>query len=207
MKPLHACLSLLAVIALMVCPGCRSNQATAELDDMKSAEIVCLKNNIHAQYQQRGEVVIYRASYANYTNPGDGHVIIPINTPVAVDRTKGLSGQYIKILDTKSNILISMEFKPKRMKMTAAEYIDLITSPTPVSLDGLSAIDRKGISDGKAYVGMSKAGVMHALGYPAAHKTPSTDADVWEYWTNRFHSFRIQFGADGKVERIGGLIQ
>ncbi len=207
MKHFYGHLTLVVMIMLAVCMGCRGNQATADPADMKSDEIVYLKNNIHAQYQQRGDVTIYRASYANYTQPGNGHVIIAVNTPVVVDRSKGFSGQYIKILDTRSNKLISMEFNPKRMNMTAAEYIDLITSPAPVSLDALSDIDRKGIADGKAYVGMSKAGVMHALGYPAAHKTPSPDADVWEYWTNRFHSFRIQFGPDGTVKQIGGRTQ
>ena len=87
--------------------------------------------------------------------------------------------------------------------MTQEQYLAIITSPTPVQLDAFSELDRKGISEGRAYVGMSKSGVMAALGYPAAHRTPSPDGNTWVYWKNRFKTFVVQFDDRGLVMGIG----
>jgi outer membrane protein assembly factor BamE (lipoprotein component of BamABCDE complex) len=86
--------------------------------------------------------------------------------------------------------------------MNEDQYIDLITSSQPVKLDDLSEVDRKGIKDGKVYEGMTKDGVRIALGYPAAHQTPSLNENTWVYWTNRFKSFKIEFDENRKVTKI-----
>lgn len=65
----------------------------------------------------------------------------------------------------------------------------------------LPAIDRQGIEQGKALVGMSKRGVVLALGYPPPHVTPSLDADRWVYWTNRMNRVAVIF-QDGRVSGI-----
>ncbi|ARU58233.1 lipoprotein [Oleiphilus messinensis] len=65
----------------------------------------------------------------------------------------------------------------------------------------LSKIDKKGIKDGKPYVGMSKQGIIYAMGYPPPHQTSSTDLDTWKYWKNRFDTLLIQF-EKGKVTQI-----
>ncbi len=58
---------------------------------------------------------------------------------------------------------------------------------------GLSALDRQGIREGKALIGMSKDGVILAIGYPPEHKTPSLDGDAWRYWTSRFGQMVVNF--------------
>jgi len=68
--------------------------------------------------------------------------------------------------------------------------------------DSLSEIDREGIAEGKAKVGMSKAGIQLAIGYPPPHQTPSLDADFWRYWQNRFNTFILEFDSSGKVTQI-----
>ena len=83
--------------------------------------------------------------------------------------------------------------------MSAKEYLDTIMSPTPVSYANLSAVDQEGIKTGKATLGMSKQGVMIALGYPAKSKTPSPESDTWVYWKGRFNMLTVTFGKDGKV--------
>ncbi|MCG8667981.1 MAG: hypothetical protein MI867_01085 [Pseudomonadales bacterium] len=65
----------------------------------------------------------------------------------------------------------------------------------------LSKIDRQGIEKGKALKGMTKEGVIFALGYPARHVTPSTEADTWKYWKGRFDTMNIYF-ENGKVSQI-----
>lgn len=153
-------------------------------------KIVYNKYNIHAQ-DKGGKR--YIASYANYTAPGAGHVIIPPGTPLVVEDA---GRKEIVFRSTKDDARIEFEYHEPRMGMSAEQYLEKITSPKPVSLGKLSKEDRKGIEEGKAYPGMTRDGVLAALGYPAAHKTPSLDGDTWIYWTNRFGTVAVEF--DGK---------
>jgi hypothetical protein len=153
-----------------------------------------LKNNIHAQVGPRDT----KASYANWTDPGGGHVIIPVNTPVEIGKYR--KGLVIKNLTDERKIYF--EFHSRNMGMGVDEYIQLITSSTSVSLDKLSNIDLKGIKEGKVYTGMTKQGVRVALGYPAAHRTSSLEDNVWIYWRNRFQTVAVEFNPSGKVTHI-----
>lgn len=66
----------------------------------------------------------------------------------------------------------------------------------------MSAIDQKGIASGKVLSGMSKQGVVYAIGIPPRHVTPSLDASVWKYWSNRFNTFNVVFSDNGVVEEV-----
>jgi hypothetical protein len=154
-----------------------------------------LKNNIHTQVHRVEE---YRASYANWTDPGKNHIIIPVNTPVTIGNFR----RGFTLITQDSLKTIYFEYDESRMRMNEDQYIGLITSSQPVKIDDLSEVDRKGIKDGKVYEGMTKDGVRIALGYPAAHQTPSLNENTWVYWTNRFKSFKIEFDASGKVTKV-----
>lgn len=66
----------------------------------------------------------------------------------------------------------------------------------------LSSLDKKGIEQGKALIGMTKEGVTLAIGYPPEHKTPSLDSNQWMYWSNRWNKFIVIFNDKGLVEQI-----
>ncbi len=150
--------------------------------------------NIHA-FQNKRDL---KASYANWTDPPNGHVLIPMNTPITTESSR--SGF---IIHTRDGRTVYFDYDPRNMNnLSVVDYIRRITSPTPVSMDGFSTIDRDGIKQGKALVGMSKNGVMAALGYPAAHRTPSTDSNEWTYWRSRFTTLVVVFDAQGKVVTI-----
>ena len=155
---------------------------------------VFLKVNIHFQDNGRD----CKASYANYTNPGAGHQILPVNTPVKIKKWK----RGFIIVDSENNKEIYFEYSKRRMQMSIEEYLKHITSPSKVDLGKFSDIDRKGIREGKAYTGMTKDGVMMALGYPATHRTPSPDSNRWIYWTNRFGTIAVTFNEKGVVTNI-----
>jgi hypothetical protein len=180
---------IMCVIIALTLAGCGG--ASHSVD---SATVRYLSNNIHAQQGDR-EI---KASYANWTDPGSNHIIIPVNTPVKIDTVRrDLS---IETMDTKMTIFF--EFNEGNMGMTNEQYINLISSPQPVVLDRLSHIDRKGIKEGKVHKGMTKEGVRIALGYPARHKTPTLEVDTWYYWLNRFNFYAVEFDRGGKVIRI-----
>ncbi|MDH4100529.1 MAG: hypothetical protein OEV28_08130 [Nitrospirota bacterium] len=157
------------------------------------------KYNIHVwDHVKRGKHE-YHASYANYTRPDGGHIIIPAGSQITIldKRRKEFN---FRVESGKEKIEVEFEYHEPRMGMTLDQYLEKITSPKPVSLDHLSSIDKKGVAEGKALVGMSKEGVITALGYPATHRTPSLDSGTWIYWTNRFNAISVEFDEKGKVK-------
>ncbi|NLD38889.1 MAG: outer membrane protein assembly factor BamE [Desulfatiglans sp.] len=156
---------------------------------------VFMKVNIH--YQNNGKDS--KASYANYTNPGAGHRILAVNTPVQV---KSWKRQGFIIVNTETNEEIFFEYQEARMQMTSEEYLNKITSPAKTDLSTLSEKDQKGIKEGIASNGMTKTGVMMALGYPATHRTPSIESNTWVYWSNRFKTIAVTFDDKGVVTAI-----
>jgi len=153
-----------------------------------------LQNNIHSQVGSRD----IKASYANWTDPGSGHIIIPVNTSVEIGKYR----RGFAIKDMSDGRIIYFEYNKERMGMAPEQYIGIITASTKVDLKSFSEIDQKGIQDGKAYIAMSKKGVRTALGYPAAHQTSSLENNTWVYWRNRWKTMAVEFGDDGKVKNL-----
>jgi hypothetical protein len=158
-------------------------------------EVRYTKYNIHTQ-SKNGKT--HKASYANYTDPGAGHIIIPAGSEITVTKKKRKAFYFT--FDGGKKVVF--EYHQPRMGMSIDEYIDKVTSAEPIALKGLSKLDSKGVAEGKALVGMTRKGVMAALGYPATHRTPSPDSDSWVYWTNRFGTTAVEFGSNGKVVNV-----
>jgi hypothetical protein len=165
--------------------------------------------NIHVQDKGHKGESVYEASYANWTDPGERHYVVPLNTAVRVEKggarfwDKGFT--FVVVEPDKLNPRIGKvyyEVNRDRVRMGYEEYATLITSPTPVGLDEFSAVDLEGIKAGKALQGMNKKGVMAALGYPSPHQTPSLEGAVYTYWKNRFGKLIVEFNAEGKVINI-----
>lgn len=195
-------IGIVIMLSIVLFTGCfeKPVRQPEAFREAPSGQPMYLKNNLHAQkrFHRNGEAT-YRSSYANYIDPGTGHVVVPFNTPVTYKVDRGIRGTIIFIRNHKDNYTIEFEYSPDRMGMSANEYMDLITSPEKISINGFSAVDKRGIQEGKVLFGMSKDGVRTALGYPAAHATPSLDARRWTYWKNRFVTFIVDFDESGKV--------
>ncbi len=189
------CLVALLCLSLLFTAGCRSSKASLSSSAQDSVKYT--KYNIHAQKSSRD----IKASYAGYVDPGTGHIIIPAGSKVTFPDKRVLrNGFNINVVDT--NQLVFFEYHRGRMEMSQQEYILLITSDKPVSLDHFSEIDRNGIRAGKVSTGMSKEGVLTAFGYPAVHGTPSLESDSWRYWRNRFVTMVVEFDSNGHVQNI-----
>ena len=181
--------ALLSCLFLLVCAGCGESEMKTENSALYA------RYNLHYILQKGNNV----GSYANFTDY-EGHSFLPYNTQVEVKSWK----RGYKITAVDSGTVILWEFKSKNMDgMRGSDYLDLILSPEPVSYMGLSAEDQQGIQQGKVMKGMTKQGVMVALGYPAKHRTPSLDDNTWAYWRGRFGDPRmVNFDASGKVVSI-----
>ena len=155
---------------------------------IKSGDTYHLNYNFHYT-TERGRRL---GSVANFTKVAD-HKILPYGSPVKV---KSWGSGFI-LVDEKAGEEINVLSRNRFLRgKSLEEYFDLILSDTTVSYTGLSEIDKKGISEGRPYKGMSKQGVMIALGYPCPYRTPSPDADVWYYWKNRFANYTVNFEND-----------
>jgi hypothetical protein len=201
--------SLLLIFCVQVILSSPTGKSLNKNEGKQDSETFYLKNNIHVQQGPTD----CKASYANWTDPGDGHFILPVNTAFRIGEFRGLEktikgsrGFLIIVMDEnipESRREIFFEFNSGNMGgIDSSEYIELIASSSQTSLGHLSQLDRKGISEGKVYEGMTKEGVRIALGYPARHRTPSLESDTWIYWRNRFRTLAVEFGQNGKVSLI-----
>ena len=161
----------------------------------QAGAVVYNKYNIHTYNNGRD----FRASYANWTDPGSGHGIVPPNTPMIIENWR--SGFIIKTQKAPKQTIYFL-YDKGRMTMKMADYIRTITSPSPVSMEKLTPLDLEGVKEGRAIVGMTKEGVLTALGYPAQHRTPSLQAREWTYWKNRFTTLVVFFDSRGIVTDI-----
>jgi len=66
----------------------------------------------------------------------------------------------------------------------------------------LGTDDQDGIRTGRPKVGMTRDGVLFAMGRPPVHANPDLNAAQFRYWRNRFATQVIEFDAKGKVSNI-----
>ncbi len=130
------------------------------------------------------------------------HAVLPYNTEFRVTGP-WRGGFMLQAVD--SGMEIRFEYRSAYMRgMSIPDYLNLIMSPTAVSYEDLSEVDRQGIEAGEARVGMSKLGVKIALGHPPMHRTPSLEDNRWTYWKDRRRLCIVEFDDSGKVARITG---
>lgn len=184
--PLKQTRILIALCALIVTTGTVALAAKSQ---------VYTSNNIYvAQQVSRGKT-IYKASYSGWIDLRPPFFLLPAGSRVTVGSSRhGFS------LTTDDGKDIVFEYK-RNLPMTVTDYIARITSSKPFDLGAFSRTDRKGIKAGKAYKGMTKKGVIAALGYPPVHKVLSLEDNTWTYWKDRYRTTLIEFSG-GKVSRI-----
>lgn len=76
------------------------------------------------------------------------------------------------------------------------------TSCDKAKMQSLGKVDQDGIHAGQPRVGMTRDGILFAMGRPPFHANPDLNSDTWMYWRNRFGKLAVEFGPDGKVTTI-----
>ena len=69
------------------------------------------------------------------------------------------------------------------------------------NVTAMSPADQAGIQQGQVFQGMTKQGVIMAVGYPPEHRTPSLQQDTWYFWGARNRTYQVYF-ANGIVTAI-----
>ena len=171
---------LLMAIGVIVITGCNESVKKSGIGE----KTYYTKYNVHYFLKQGKQK---RAAVQNYTLC-EGHSFLPYNSVVQVGKwSKGFA-----LVNPKSGDKIFVDCKYLLEKPVSA-YLDLILSETPMDYSSLSDTDKKGISAGKPYVGMSKEGILAALGYPLPRDTKSLDSNAWRYWKGRTNSYMVRF--------------
>lgn len=187
----RACGKVLMLVALLVMVSLVSSGI--------AADTVYLKYNVHVQEQTgRDGAKIYKASYSGWVDPLPPFFVVAAGSAVQIEKSRG----GFTLTPQAEPKAIAFEFKEKHMGMSLDEYLAQLTSPQTVSLDRFSKTDRAGIKAGKAQVGMSKQGVLTALGIPPRHKTPSLDENSWTYWKDKYRTLVVEFDGTGTVRSI-----
>jgi hypothetical protein len=196
MKGLVYLACCVAILGMMGC-GTSQQQGQQKQQEPKKQKPQghYLKYNLH--YYTRSNNPQKFASVVNYIR-SSGHGFYPYGTLVKTGTDR--RGYKFIVQETKDVVYVECRDSYIANK-NRSEYLGVLVSDTPVSYTGLSDVDQKGISEGEPYEGMSKKGIMIALGYPVPSLTPSPDADEWYYWNNRFSKCIIHF-KDGKVDKI-----
>lgn len=150
---------------------------------------VCTLVNLHPDEQHR------RLYSVNYQQAG----LMPLCTPVMIQSvtTKHMTFEVIALKRIYEYIFHNSLQEP------IDKHLDKFFGTTcdPERVEHLNPFDQDGVKQGRVRTGMTKEGVILAIGYPPEHATPGLQSNAWRYWKNRFGTMVIHF-AGGKVVRV-----
>jgi len=138
--------------------------------------------NLHPDQRRK---ILYSVNYQE-----DG--LIPVCTPVQIQVVSPKKMIFTR-LDTHEQY--QYIFHRRSLRAPIPAHLDKYfgTECPKNVLDRMSQTDMAGIKAGEVHEGMTKDGVILAIGYPPAHETPDLNADTWKYWTNHFGTFLVKF--------------
>jgi hypothetical protein len=80
----------------------------------------------------------------------------------------------------------------------------IVAQDPKATIAGWPAAAREAIESGRVAIGMTKAQVIVAVGYPPAHATSSLDAPTWKYWYDTHGTYDVIFDGAGRVTEVAG---
>lgn len=181
-------LALLLILACETSGGGPGQQMTATPEDGQPAfglphEAVTLVN-LHPDEERR------QLYSVNYQQLG----LIKRCEPVTIDAS---SKRGIQFTVKSTSRQYNYEFHDSMLGTPEDHLARIFGASCPELPAGLNPLDMMGIDKGTVGEGMTKQGVILAIGYPPEHANPSQDSDQWTYWKNRWDRFIVKF--DGGV--------
>jgi hypothetical protein len=134
---------------------------------------------------------------ANYVAGG----ILPFGSPVTIE---SMTNDSVTFASGATHLTLTHSYGTQQE--SAQQYFDkiLVSTDPHVRFAAYPKDVQDAITDGRVEVGMTKEQVIMSIGYPPTHRTASTDLNTWVYWYNRWVTYQVQFGADGKVTGFVG---
>jgi hypothetical protein len=184
---------LATVLTSTLASGCalQGPEAMAKIPGLAGATEVYTLTNLHPDDPRP---VLYTT---NYQRAG----LIPVCTRVNIVSLSYENEMRFQIAETGKEYAYA--YHPgvgERFEGNIARYFGPVCPRDQIAR--LGEIDRRGIEAGVAKVGMSRMGVIYAIGYPPHKATPDLEGDVWRYWRNKLATFTVEFDDRGRVKRV-----
>jgi hypothetical protein len=164
--------TLTGLVFAMGISGCGGNGVTPAMQEAitKKETMVVQRNMWWGPGRWPGMKVIYTTNYK--MGP-----MIPVNAKVTLEamNKNQVSFHY-------NGNLIILRNMPKHTNTDMGQMMARYFGTKSVDLSKFTQLERDNIKQGTLAVGMSKEAALIARGYPPSHKTPSLDADTWQYW-------------------------
>lgn len=197
---------MVAVWVAILCSGLVYSGAAAA-PGVLPADVAALREMVGQSYYLAHNLHGDRARRKIYsTNYQLGDALLPWGTEV---RIAGVHRNYLAFQDGKTGLVWNYWFAGKtRKSVRLTEHVGRVfvkdIEPLRVRVAGLSELDRDGIHEGRALIGMSRIGVLVAIGYPPefANSREIMAARDWHYWLSRFDKVTISFDRRDLVSRI-----
>jgi len=164
------------------------------LADIQPPQVSAVEGN---SYFTRYNIWVERERHVT-TNYSRGEMI-PINTKVTLQ----LLGDKKMLLDIDGRTITVVNVK-KHTQRSISDVASELLSPSQINLAAVPASIRGDVESGILRLGMDKEYALMARGYPPRHKTPTTKANTWVYWSSKFVQLTILF-ENGKISRGRGL--
>ncbi|MBX3025146.1 hypothetical protein KF840_09570 [bacterium] len=178
----------IAALALVLA-GCAAKVAPGVLQQWQARQLyTCC--NIH--YENPADVVD-----ANY----QVGALLPFGSPATVT---GMTARSVSFRAADVNVTLTQAYGTEQETSQQFFAKVLVEIDPHARFATFSPSVQAAIRDGRVERGMTREQVLMSLGYPPTHRTPSTSADTWVYWRNRWVTFEVKFGADGQVSAIIG---
>jgi hypothetical protein len=131
-------------------------------------------------------------------NEWRGRTVLPACTPVLVRAARGRQIAF-DANGTRYRYIIH-----RTSRLNVQTHLQHYFGTECPKLDQMTAADRQGVQTALPVVGMSRAGVIAALGYPPDHVTPDLNAPSWTFWGDPGRVV-VHFAGE-TVARIDGLV-
>jgi len=152
--------------------GCGGSSVTPAMQEAvaKKQTMIVQRNMWWGPGRWPGMKVVYTTNYQ--MGP-----IIPVNTEITLE---AINKEQISFHNNGN--LVILRNMPKHSNTNMEQMMNRYFGMKSVDLSKFTKLEKDNIKQGTLAVGMSKEAVLVARGYPPSHKTPSLDADTWQYW-------------------------
>ena len=174
------------VLGVMMIAGCAGAVSAA---DIKEGDQLQTLSNLHPDKQE-----IHSINYQ-----------LPSKIPVCADITVKKVSKGAMVFDysgTQYEFVLDKHTKGADVSLQQAAQAYFGPKCDAAKMKALSKVDQDGIASGRAQVGMTREGVLLAMGRPPFHANPSLDVPEWMYWRNRFARVAVQFDDKDTVTNV-----
>lgn len=186
------CLAVLSVIAILG-GGCASRKINCR-EVLETSASHAIYTNQNFWYEDPTDI-----SSLNYQS-GE---ILPFGTMVEI---VGATEKTVSFRPSGDGRVFTINFYPEWEMMTMEDYIRNILTVKDAAMqrEGLSSPEALALAEkGKVKVGMTRADVLKAYGWPSKSRTPYMAQDTWVYWLTPIKSKRVVF----KGEKVIAVLE